>query len=436
VSENLIAVSISHHRAPIEVRERLQLTEEETRALISDLRQRDLVEALVLSTCNRTEIYALPADSQSVMSIGESLIEIVMSKKGLLPHETEIHKSYFDKLHSREAIEHLFAVIAGIDSQIVGDQQIFAQVKDAFRISSEAGGSGSFLGKLGQAAFRVAKRVITETSLTEGAATISYAAVEFARKIYDDLKSRHILIIGAGESGELAAKHFVERNAGRITVANRSIEKAKEMLARISNEDVSDAYDCIPLDDIESSLSNADIIVSATSAPGYIITEPMMKAAMQKRGSSSPLVIIDIAVPRDIDPEIAKLSNVFLKDIDDLRTIVDRNTERRRKEIPKAEAIIAEEVNAFLESLSKLEAGPTIKELREKFESVRAEELERNRTKLDDRSFALIDDMTRRMMNRLLHGPTISLKETNGESITNIEIVRKMFALDKDEDND
>ena len=161
-----------------------------------------------------------------------------------------------------------------------------------------------------------------------------------------------------------------------------------------------------------------------------------MKAALQKRSSSSPLVIIDIAVPRDIDPEIGNLSNVFLKDIDDLRSIVDRNTERRRQEIPKAEAIIAEEVNAFTESLSRLAAGPTIKELRDKFESVRAEELERNRTKLDDRSFALIDDMTRRMMNRLLHGPTISLKETNGESLTNIEIVRKIFALDKNDDNE
>ena len=152
MSGNLIAVSISHRRAPIEVRERLQLSEEEARALIADLRRRDLAETLVLSTCNRTEIYAIPETTQS-LEIGDSLIEIVMSTKGLLAHETEIHKSYFDKLHSREAIEHLFAVIAGIDSQIVGDQQIFAQVKDAFRISSEAGGSGSFLGKLGQAVY-------------------------------------------------------------------------------------------------------------------------------------------------------------------------------------------------------------------------------------------------------------------------------------------
>jgi len=436
MTTDLIAISISHRRAPVEVRERLQLSEEEARALVADLLQRDLIETLVLSTCNRTEIYTIPADSQSIASIGDSLIEIVMSKKGLLAHETEIHKPYFDKLHSREAIEHLFAVIAGIDSQIVGDNQIFAQVKDAFRISTEAGANGWFLQKLGQAAFRVAKRVITETTLTEGAATISYAAVEFARKIYDDLKSRHILIIGAGDSAEHAAKHFIERNAGRITIGNRNVENAREMLARITNNNRSDAYNCISFDDIDFALASADIIVSATSAPGYVITTAMMKSAMQERTSSSPLVIIDIAVPRDIDPEIGKLSNVFLKDIDDLRSIVDRNTERRRQEIPKAKTIIAEEVNAFTESLSRLEAGPTIKELRDKFESVRAEELERHRTKLDDRSFALIDDMTRRMMNRLLHGPTISLKETNGESLTNIEIVRKIFALDKNEDNE
>ncbi|HET6400392.1 MAG TPA: glutamyl-tRNA reductase [Candidatus Kapabacteria bacterium] len=427
--ENFIAVSISHHRAPVEVRERLQLSEEEMRALLGKL---EFGEALILSTCNRTELYAGSSEDTPVES--HALIRELLAAKELDNSSHPSHESYFEILHSKDAIRHLFAVIAGIDSQIIGDQQIFAQVKDAFRISAEAGATGSFLNKLSQAAFHVAKRVITETTLNEGAGTISYAAVELARKIYDDLRSRHILVIGAGETGELAAKHFIERGALRITIANRSIEKAHAMLDRVNPEHIIGSFNVIPLAALEEVLPGVDIIISATSAPDYVLTEPAMKSALEKRESSAPVVMIDIAVPRDIDPAIASLSNVFLKDIDDLRTIVDRNAERRRQEIPKAEAIIEEEFARFLESLSTLEAGPTIKELREKFEAVRKEELDRNRGKLDDRSFALMDDMTRRMMNRLLHQPTISLKETNGEAsdqLTRIQIARKLFGLDK-----
>ncbi len=428
--EHFLAVSISHHHAPVEVREQLQLSDEEARALLQNIGTN--TEALVLSTCNRTEIYAMPSGEKSVES--KDLIEFIFNAKRL-QHQTDgTYQPYFETLRSREAIEHLFAVIAGIDSQIIGDQQIFAQVKDAFRISEEAHASGGFLKKLSQAAFRVAKRVITETTLTEGAATISYAAVEFARKIYDDLHARHILIIGAGETGELAAKHFVERNAGRITIANRSTERAREMVDRIRRESSVGTFDIVSLGELEDVLCKADVIISATSAPDYVLTEPMMRAALARRESSSPVVLIDIAVPRDIDPAIATLSNVFLKDIDDLRTIVDRNAERRRLEIPKAEAIIEEELARFLEMLSRLEAGPTIKALRDKFEAVRMEELERNRGKLDDRSYDIIDEMSARMLNRLLHAPAISLKETNeggNDILTRVELIRKLFGLDK-----
>jgi glutamyl-tRNA reductase len=412
------------------VREQLQLSNDEIRTLLQEIRAS--AETLVLSTCNRTEIYVTHFEER--LPDGNNLIESVLKIKGLQHQPHKSYPSYFETLHSKEAIKHLFRVIAGIDSQIIGDQQIFSQVKEAFRLSEDAGSIGSFFSKLSQASFRVAKRVITETTLTEGAATISYAAVEFARKIYDDLKSRHILIIGAGETGELAAKHFVERKAGRVTIANRSAERAREMLERIQEESASTQCEIISLGELEDVLPKADIILSATSAPDYVLTEPMMKAAMETRRSSSPLVMIDIAVPRDIDPAIASLSNVFLKDIDDLQTIVDRNTERRRLEIPKAEAIIEEELSRFLESLSRLEAGPTIKALRDKFEAVRIEELERNRGKLDDRAFAAMDDMSRKMMNRLLHEPVLAIKEPGNDtsdSLTRIELIRKLFGLDK-----
>ena len=429
--QNFIAVSISHHRAPIEVREQLQLSDAEARALLQNMRA--TAEAFVLSTCNRTEIYVMPNEGQAMEST--VLINPIFAAKRLPDESHASYLSFFETMNSHDAIRHLFRVIAGIDSQIIGDQQIFAQVKEAFRVSEEAGSSGSFFSKLSQAAFRVAKRVITETTLTEGAATISYAAVEFARKIYDDLKSRHILIIGAGKTGELAAKHFVERNAGRLTIANRSTERAREMLSRIQAESASTTFEIISLGELDDILPSIDIIISATAAPDYVITQPMVKAAMDARKSSSPLVMIDIAVPRDVDPAIASLSNVFLKDIDDLRTIVDRNTERRQLEIPKAESIIEEELGRFLETLSRLEAGPTIKSLREKFEAVRAEELERNRGKLDERSLTLMDEMSRRMMNRLLHEPIIALKEPGEDGkgmLTRIALIRKLFGLDKD----
>jgi glutamyl-tRNA reductase len=417
----------------VEIRERLALSESEIRSVLARLKDGVVHEALVLSTCNRTELYALPANEQIT---SDYLIEFLLSARQIPHHESGQYKSYFERMTYCDAMTHLFAVIAGIDSQIVGDQQIFAQVKDAFRISTESEMGGGFLTKLAHAAFRVAKRVISETTLTTGAATISYAAVEFARKIYDDLKSRSILIIGAGETSELAAKHFAERNAGTLVVANRNVDHAREMLARVRPDGPSN-YRAAALSELGDLLPAADIIVSATAAPGYVVTLPMMREAIERRETSTPLVLIDIAVPRDIDPEIAKLSNVFVKDIDDLRSIVDRNLERRKQEIPKAERIIKEELDRFLATLSKLEVGPTIKELREKFEAIRKEELERQRGKLDERSFEAIDEMSRRMMNRLLHSPMVSLKEPHGSTddlLTRVEIVRQLFALDDNDD--
>ena len=432
----LVAVTISHHRAPVEVRERLQLSQLEATALLSRLKESLAQEALVVSTCNRTELYTIP--SQDGLA-SETLVRHVLSTKGIENGSYDKYANYFETLSSADAIQHLFHVIAGIDSQIIGDQQIFSQVKDAFRISEQAQTTGTFLNKLSQAAFRVAKRVISETTLNTGAATISYAAVEFARKIYDDLKPRHILIIGAGESGELAAKHFAERSAGRITIANRTLNRAEEVASRLQADAPGSTVTAISLDGLPSILSATDIIVSATSASGYILTRPMMKAAMRERTSTSPVVLVDIAVPRDLDPEIGKLSNVFLKDIDDLRSIVDRNLERRKQEIPKAEAIIDDELRRFVDSFSKLEVGPTIKELRDRFDAVRQEELDRHRGKLDEKHFALIEDMTRRMMNRLLHAPTVSLKETSNspdDQLSRVELVRKLFGLDQPSDKE
>lgn len=427
MAQSLISVSISHHGAPVDVRERLHLQEQEARQVLGRMKPEIAREALIVSTCNRTELYALPA-SEEVTS--DYLIEFLLRAKQIPQQEISNYKAYFERLTYCDAVQHLFRVASGIDSQILGDQQIFSQVKDAFRIASETGATGGVLTKLAHAAFRTAKRVISETALMSGAATISYAAVELARKIYDDLRNKHVFIVGAGESAELAAKHFLERGAKRITAANRSLDNANEMLARLGEG----SHRAISLEELPSALHEADIVLSATGAPGFVITREMVSVALRVRSSSTPLVLIDIAVPRDIDPTTGTLPNVFVKDIDDLRAMVDRNVERKKLEIPKAEAIVKEELDNFLQSLSKLEVAPTIKELRDKFEAVRREELERQRGKLDDKAFAVIDEMSRRMMNRLLHQPMVTLKEPHSavdDMITKVEIVRQLFALDE-----
>jgi glutamyl-tRNA reductase len=427
MAQTLISVSISHRGAPVDVRERLYLKEPEARQVMSQMKPEIAREVLILSTCNRTELYALPAN-EDVTS--DYLIEYLLLRKAIPQHETTTYKAYFERLSYCDAIEHLFRVASGIDSMVTGDHQIFSQVKDAFRIASETGAAGGVMTKLAHAAFRTAKRVISETQLMSGASTISYAAVELARKIYDDLRNKHVLIVGAGETAELAAKHFLERGAKNITAANRSVDNANEMLARLE----AGSHRAVSLDELPNVLSEADIVLTATGAPGFVITRDMVSAALRARSSSTPLVLIDIAVPRDIEPAAAGLPNVFVKDIDDLQAMVDRNLERKRQEIPKAEAIVKEEVQNFIESLSKLEVAPTIKELRDKFEAVRHEELERQRGKLDEKTFAMVDEMSRRMMNRLLHQPMVTLKEPHGamdDMLTKIEIVRKLFALDE-----
>jgi glutamyl-tRNA reductase len=323
---------------------------------------------------------------------------------------------------------------------MIGDQQIFSQVKEAFRLATEVGAAGGLMTKLAHNAFHVAKRVKTETTLNTGAATISYAAVEFARKIYDNFERHTALVLGAGETAELAAKHLVEKGLGRLILANRTVANAEAILARVRGGIPLSADRVVDLSGLEEALSDADIVISSTGAPGYVLTAKTVREAMKHRASSNPLVVLDIAVPRDVEPAVAKISNVFLKDMDDLRSIIEQNLDKRKQEIPKADAIIRDEVATFRALLSGLQAGPTIKELREKFEAVRQEELERHRHKLDDRTFAVFDDMTRRMMNRLLHSPIVTLKEphaTTDDLLTRVELIRRMFALGvADEDTD
>jgi glutamyl-tRNA reductase len=429
--QKLVAIALTHKTAPVELRELVALTEDESKALLTQLHDAVSPDALLITTCNRTELYVRPNDESITTDI---LIDFLLRAKHLpADKEQELRQSLMRLTHC-DAITHLFEVISGIDSQIIGDQQIFSQVKEAFRQSEETGTNGGFMIKLAHAAFRVAKRARTETEIGIGAATVSYAAVEFTRKVYDDLRDRTALIIGAGETAELAAKHLCERNIGSLIIANRTVDRGTEMLRSVRNGEPKVKDEAVSLEALSAALRRSDIVISSTAAPGYVLTPELVKSGLIKRKSYGPLILLDIAVPRDIDPEVGKLDNVFLKDIDDLRAIVDQNLERRKEELPKVKSIISEELESFLSLQSKLEAGPTIKRLREKFESVRREELERNVAKLTPEQHALVDEMTRRMMNRLLHTPTVMLKEPRNsmdDLLARIELINALFALDE-----
>lgn len=428
----LIAIGLSHHAVPVELREKVTFSPSEIRSVLERLKEAISEEALLVSTCNRTELYVRPSHEELS---ADYLIDFLLEAKNL-PVDIRIElKKEFSRLSYCDAILHLFEVVAGIDSQILGDQQIFAQIKDAFRISEEVGSAGTFMTKFAHAAFRVAKRVRTETDLTTGAGTISYAAVEFVRKVYDDFRDCTALVIGAGETAELSAAYLAEKKIGILYIANRTKEHAENILVNLHKENTLPKGKALSLEEIPSILSSVDIVISSTGSDNLILYKSDIEQALISRKNAEPLVLIDIAVPRDIDPEIGTLPNVFLKDIDDLSVIVDQNQQKRKAEIPKIKAIISEEFENFLDLFTKLEVGPTIAELRKRFEEIRSEELERHRQQLSSEQFSQFDDMTRKMMNRLLHTPTIMLKEprtTKDDLQARIEMVRILFALDEE----
>ncbi len=428
----LIAIGLSHHSVPVALREKVTFSPSEIRSVLQRLKEAISDEALLISTCNRTELYVRPSHDELS---SDYLIDFLLEAKGLPLEDRSELKKEFARLSYCDAIIHLFEVSAGIDSQVIGDQQIFGQIKESFRIAEETGSTGTFMTKLAHASFHVAKRVRSETQLTAGAGTISYAAVEFARKVFDDFRNRSALIIGAGETAELAASYLIEKKIGKLYVANRTEANAKAMLVNLSKEGQLPPNSTLPLSEIRSVLGLVDIVISSTGSDDLIIRKADVEHALDNRKSSIPLVLIDIAVPRDIDPEAATLQNVFVKDIDDLSAIVDQNLERRKAELPRIKSIITEEFEKFLELFTKLEVGPTIAGLRKRFEEIRHEELDRHRSKLSSEQFRELDEMTRKMMNRLLHTPTVMLKEprtTKDDMQARIEMVRLLFALDEE----
>lgn len=415
----ILAVSVNHRTAPVEVREAVHLNEEEVKALIPKAANILLKEGVIISTCNRTELIGIPADSSPAE---EKLKTFIKDFK----KADAVSEDHFETFTSFDALKHLFSLSAGIDSMLIGDNQIFKQVKDSFQISEENNFTGFLMKRVFDAAIRTGKRAISETKISDGAVTVSFAAVQLTEKIFSNLSKKSALLIGAGETGEIAAKHLHDKNIGSITVTNRTLEKAEKLSAKLDGK-------VIPFSEYKNELHNFDIIICATSSPDLLLREEDFKTALKKRSRQS-MVVMDIAVPRDVDPAVKKLDYVFYHDIDSLNIIVEQNLTKRKNEIPKVEKIIDEELNNFIEWYNSLQAAPTIKELTTLFESIRAEETVKNKNRFSDDDREKLEIVTKRIVNKILHYPIIQLRKTD-EDTAKIGIIRELFGLDKKEGN-
>ena len=395
----IVLLGVNHKTAPVEVREKLALKEEETPPLQLFSELSCCREVVFLSTCNRVEIIACTDNPESLAEVRN----LWTGRAGLGREDTE---RCLYEYHGQEAVKHLFRVAASLDSMIVGEPQILGQLKDAYRQAAKAGSAGPILNRLLHRAFSVAKRIRTETRIASQAVSISYAAVELAKKIFGDLKGKNALLIGAGEMAELAAQHLKTNGVSGLAVANRTLERAVDLAKTLGGTAVS-------LDELEEELVRADIVISSTGAPNVVVTADQVKSIMRPRRHRL-LFFIDIAVPRDIDPAVNSIENVYLYDIDELKEVVEENRAEREKEARKAGRMVEEEVIKFLGWMDSLDIVPVIRQLMAKGEEVRKQELEKSLKGLGDlnkKQRKAVEALTKSIVSKLLHHPVTSIKQ-------------------------
>ena len=420
---DIILVGLSHNTAPVEVREKLSFSGQMLSDGIKRLRgYENISECLILSTCNRVEIYAIVDQSE----IGIARIkDFLHSYQTTLPLESISQHLYIHK--NEAAVKHLFRVAASLDSMVVGEPQILGQVKDAFDTALLNKTTGVILNKLFKKAISVAKRVRTETRIAENAVSISYAAVELAKKIFSSLRDKRGMLVGAGEMGELAANYLVSSGIQEIVVSTRNYDRALNLAQTYNGR-------AVRFENFLEEMGRSDVVICSTGAPDYVIRSEHMQDIIHKR-KNRPIFLIDISVPRNIDPAINKIDNVFLYDIDDMHAVVEANRRTRKEEADKGEQIIVEEVETFSKWFKSLEVVPTIVALREKVEDIRRKELERVTDKLRTLSpeeMAAVEGLTNTIISKILHGPLVALKsEANSSNgLLYVETIKKIFNLE------
>ena len=429
----LLVVGLNHKTAPIEIRECLAFPKDKMEEALSKIQSLpSLKENIILSTCNRVEVYAATRETEKAI---HELKEFLSQYHGIPLKEFE--KSLYFHI-GEEAVRHIFRVASSLDSMVVGEPQILGQIKDAYDISQQTKTSGLILHRLLHRAFHVAKRVRTETKIGNNAVSVSFVAVELAKKIFDTLERKTVLLIGAGEMSELAAQHLVSGGIEKVLVTNRTYERAVNLSQQFKGE-------AIPFEEMSQGLRKADIVISATDAPQYLIRHDQVSRVMKDR-RQKPIFFIDIADPRDIEPKVGDIENVYLYNIDDLQQVANENVQGREKEAQNAEAIVREEVAKFVHWYRSLDITPTIVALRKKFDEIRRKELQKTLSlhpNLSEKERKSLEALTSAIINKILHEPFILLKRNpeNGASELYLDTLQTLFGLseklpeDLDEEN-
>lgn len=417
----LLITGVSHKTAPVEVRESLAFREESLEAALADLRSRDgVTEAVILSTCNRVEITVTTTDDCDAEAVVDSFLA---ERKGA---DTARIAPYLYRHEGRDAIHHLFRVAASLDSMVVGEPQILGQLKTAYGHAKTCGSLCGWLDGLLTRTFSVAKRVRSETGIGQMAVSVSYAAVELARKIFGDLTGRKIMIVGAGKMSELAARHLRRSGASHVFVTNRTHERAMEMAALFQGTPVEYTR-------FVSMLPEVDIVITSSGAPHYVLHKEEMQRVIAAR-KNKPMFLIDIAVPRNVEPTVNDIANIFLYDIDDLQEVVNANLRERHKEAEHAESLVTEEVDRMMARLKVAEVTPAIISLQEQLEQIRAGEMDKVRRKFGPftaEQEQAMEALTRGIINKIAHGPISELRThaANPEGAHVVEAIKKAFHL-------
>jgi glutamyl-tRNA reductase len=422
----IVLIGLSHKTSPVEIREKLALSQEKFKEALGRLKGlTGMREGLILSTCNRVEVLAvMEINPDRGVRIKDSFAWVVgMKAVDLAPY------LYIQK--GEAAVRHFFRVTASLDSMVLGEPQIMGQVKEAYRESVENKTTGFVLHKLFHRAFFVAKRVRSETKIASQAVSVSFAAVELAQKILGDLENKHALLIGAGEMSELATRHLLSRGLREISVTNRTYSRAQDLAKAFQGR-------AIPFEDFPGELKNVDIVLSSTGSAEFIIHKNQVAEVIRAR-KNQPMFFIDIAVPRDVDPQINDLDNVYVYNIDDLQGIIETNRGQRQREVHQAEEIVEQGVTAFNRWLSHLGVTPTIIALRQHLEKIRKRELDKTLALLknpSEKEKETLETLTQAIVNKILHHPIVLLKKQEDQDHGKIfvEMTRKIFHLEEEDD--
>lgn len=418
----IVVLGLSHKTAPVEIRERFSFTSEELEAGLIELSSSDRVsECLIVSTCNRVEIYAVTEDPDGCIKA----IKEFLSRLRSIPVSEFAPYLYFSSGHM--AVRHIYNVASGLDSMVVGEPQILGQIKEAYKTASLKGTAGLILNRLCHSAFFVAKRVRTETGIGSRAVSVSYVAVELAKRIFDDLTRRSVMLVGAGEMAELAARNLINSGVRDLLISSRNFGNASALAESLNGKP-------IRYEEIFYSLKDVDIVITATGSSDFVIKPNHMREALKLR-NNEPIFMIDIAVPRDVDPRVGEIPDIYLYDIDDLRGVLDENIKSRRENAAKADEIVLEVEKGFQAWVNSLKVVPAIIDLKKRFEHIKQSEVDRALAKLEnysDKERDVINVMASRIISKILHSPLTNLKKeaSTSRGALYVDSVKKLFELE------